>query len=196
MHKLHRLNHSRSWTSRHQFLAIILKYTESLFHFISTWTWTSISSEPSFARTAMRTNSVSAARIFVAFMASIAAFIDVYDNKENIRHIYCCIHRFQSIFIITLDVSGIIVQLPRKVNLKQLAHFSFTSQLWLPVLHSLISTITRDMSGTPIRGLCRPERKQPPAIPQNQCNIPEHECPSPVNPTLQEQLWEPKAFVQ
>ena len=93
-----------------------------------TWTRKSISSEPFFANTAMRTNGVGTVCIQVAFMASIAAFIDIYNKSRHTQN-------------------------------KPFKRFQFISP------------------------------KSSFRLVQNvKANLPEHECPSPANPSLQVQL--------
>ncbi len=107
----------------------------------------------------MSANSVRAVCIHIAFMAAIATFIVIYINKEYTGQ---TVLKFDTPRTSAVTVVSIIRW--SKVNLPEhelplplnpslhvqlcpptvLLQFAFTSHLWLPLLHSSISTITRD----------------------------------------------------
>ena len=83
-----------------------------------------------------------------------------------------------------------------------LLHFELTSQTWLPSLHSLISENKNELpkrcsTETNIRFLNFWGNSFFFLFAEsNAVIIPWHDCPSPVYPSLQVQLWEPSVLVQ
>ena len=87
-------------------------------------------------------------------------------------------------------------------KLSVLLQFELTSQTWLPSLHSLISQNKNELSKrcsteTNIRFLSFWGNSFFFLFDKsNAVIIPWHDCPSPVYPSLQVQLWEPSVLVQ
>ena len=75
-----------------------------------------------------------------------------------------------------------------------LVQFAFTSQTWLPLLHSSISSkeqVIAESEVTKVMFILKVT-----LMLSGLFNVPEHTCPFPAYPSSQEQLWEPLVLVQ
>ena len=76
-----------------------------------------------------------------------------------------------------------------------LVQFAFISQTWLPLLHSSISAkMSKFFSESEVIKAMFILKVT--LMLSGLFNVPEHSCPFPAYPSLQEQLWEPLVLVQ